>query len=170
MGQNRYCLDEPTVIAMRKRAVEGAVAKQIAFEFGVSRETARDVTTGRTYAHFGGPIQRRNYSFVSEAESKQIGLFVALGNSPYRASKIFGRSEVVCREHAEKYRKRHGLEKRVTKTTNNKQLPPEVRDKILYLRRLSIIAGDEGDDFRADAFWDEANRMKRDAMEALDDE
>jgi transposase len=170
MGQNRYCLSEETVIAMRKRAVEGAVAKQIAFEFGVSRETARDVTTGRTYAYYGGPIQRRKYRFVGEAESRQIGLFVALGNSTYKASKIFGRSEVVCREHAEKYRKRHGLEKRVTKTTNNKQLSPEVRDKILYLRRLSIMAGDEGNEFLSDAYWNYANKMKRDAMEALDDE
>lgn len=170
MGQNRYCLPEETVIAMRKRAVEGAMAKQIAWEFGVSRETARDVTTGRTYAYYGGPIQRRKYSFVSEAESRQIGLFVALGNSTYRASKIFGRSEVVCREHAEKYRKRHGLEKRVTKNTNNKQLPPKEREKILYLRRLSIKAGDEGNEFLADAYWNYANKMKRDATEAIDDE
>lgn len=170
MPFKKYDFSEETVIAMRKRAVEGAVAKQIAFEFGVSRETARDVTTGRTYAHFGGPIQRRKYSFVSEAESRQIGLFVALGNSTYRASKIFGRSEVVCREHAEKYRKRHGLKKRVTKTTNHKQLTDEKRNEILYLRRLSIIAGDEGDDERADAYWHMANKLKRDAMEALDDE
>jgi transposase len=109
MGQNRYRLDEPTVIAMRKRAVEGAMAKQIAWEFGVSRETARDVTTGRTYAYYGGPIQRRKYSFVSEAESRQIGLFVALGNSMRRASKIFGRSPKVVATHAAKYRKKHGL-------------------------------------------------------------
>lgn len=170
MGQNRYRLDEPTVIAMRKRAVEGAVAKQIAFEFGVSRETARDVTTGRTYAYYGGPIQRRNYRFVGEAESRQIGLFIALGNSTYRASKVFGRSEVVCRQHAEKYRKRHGLEKRVTKPTNHKQLTDEQRYEILRLRRLSIIAGDEGDDERADAYWHMANKLKRDAMEAPDDE
>lgn len=112
MGQNRYCLDEPTVIAMRKRAVEGALAKQIAWEFGVSRETARDVTTGRTYAYYGGPIQRRKYSFVSEAESRQIGLFVALGNSTRRASIIFGRSPDVVVRHAAKYREKHGLKNR----------------------------------------------------------
>jgi hypothetical protein len=109
MGQNKYCLDEPTVIAMRKRAVEGAMAKQMAWEFGVSRETARDVTTGRTYAYYGGPIQRRKYSFVSEAESRQIGLFVALGNSMRRASIVFGRSPKVVAAHAAKYREKHGL-------------------------------------------------------------
>lgn len=109
MGQNRYCLSEETVIAMRKRAVEGALAKQIAWEFGVSRETARDVTTGRTYAHFRGPIQRRKYSFVSAAESRQIGIFVALGNSLRRASKVFGRSPQVVARHAAKYREKHGL-------------------------------------------------------------
>ena len=59
MPFKKYDFSEETVIAMRKRAVEGAMAKQSAWEFGVSRETARDVTTGRTYAHFGGPVQRR---------------------------------------------------------------------------------------------------------------
>jgi len=109
MPLKKFNFDEATVIAMRKRAVEGAMAKQLAWEFGVSRETARDITTGRTYAYFGGPIQRRKYTFVSEAESRQIGLFVALGNSVLRASKIFGRSPAVVRRHAAQYREKHGL-------------------------------------------------------------
>jgi transposase len=109
MPVKKFDFDEATVIAMRKRAVEGALAKQLAWEFGVSRETARDITTGRTYAHFGGPLQRRKYTFVSEAESRQIGLFVALGNSMRRASKVFGRSPAVVAQHAAKYRAKHGL-------------------------------------------------------------
>jgi transposase len=109
MPVKKFNFDEATVIAMRKRAVEGALAKQLAWEFGVSRETARDITTGRTYAHFGGPLQRRKYTFVSEAESRQIGLFVALGNSMRRASKVFGRSPAVVARHAAKYREKHGL-------------------------------------------------------------
>lgn len=88
---------------MRKRAVEGAVAKQIAFEYGVSRETARDVTTGRTYAHFGGPLQQRRYLRVKEKESREIGLFIAAGGSVRRATRVFGRSPQVIRHHAKKY-------------------------------------------------------------------
>jgi len=58
----------------------------------------------------------------------------------------------------------------VTKATNNKRLPPDVREQISYFRRLSIIAGDEGDEWRSDAHWNYAEKLKRDAMEALDDE
>ena len=62
------------------------------------------------------------------------------------------------------------VKKRVTKTTNHKQLTPEVREQISYFRRLSVIAADEGDEWRSDAHWEYAEKLKRDAMEALDDE
>jgi len=108
MTQRRGRLTPPQVLAMRERAAQGVMAKVIAWEFDVSRSTARDVTTGRTHAQVGGVVQRHRWSRVSAKESREIGLFMAMGGSNRRAQKIFGRSHAAVRRHADLYRQNMG--------------------------------------------------------------
>lgn len=93
-------LSESQVRALRKRCFDGALRKQVAWEFGVSERTVSDVASGATYGHVTGPLPGlRKYQRVTPETRKQMRLYIEAGGDTHACAQVFGRSTSVVYYH-----------------------------------------------------------------------
>jgi hypothetical protein len=52
------CLSEDDVIIIRERVATNECKQHIADDFGISRQTVTDISSGKTWSHIGGPITK----------------------------------------------------------------------------------------------------------------
>ena len=88
------------VRALRQRCFDGALRKQVAWEFGVSTRTVTDIAAGKTYKYVDGPLPgTRDYERVTPETRAQMRLYIEAGGDTHACAHVFGRSTSVVYYH-----------------------------------------------------------------------
>ena len=95
---------------IRERAAAGELKKVVAFDYGVSTETIRDVTIGATYCDCGGPITNRRNAVTGTERADMIAL-LKQGVPINAIGRAVGRHHGTVRKIRDEITNRSGAEK-----------------------------------------------------------
>lgn len=98
------------VVRIRERAAAGELKKVLAYDYGASSETIRDVTIGVTYRDCGGPLTTHSNAMTAEERATVIAL-VKQGESMRAISRAVGRHHGTVRKIRNQITNRSGADK-----------------------------------------------------------